>query len=81
MPRFDKTGPWGMGAGMGWGMGPCSGAMGWRRGLGHFWRKWGANFNWAVTEKEEKEMLQDELKALEEEMADVKERLDELKAK
>jgi hypothetical protein len=23
MPRFDGTGPWGLGPGTGWGMGPC----------------------------------------------------------
>lgn len=30
MPGFDATGPWGMGAGTGWGRGPCG--AGFRRG-------------------------------------------------
>ena len=32
MPRFDGTGPEGLGAGTGWGLGPCGAGMGWRRG-------------------------------------------------
>lgn len=32
MPKFDATGPWGMGPGTGWGRGPCG--TGLRRGFG-----------------------------------------------
>lgn len=32
MPRYDATGPWGRGAGTGWGRGPCGAGL--RRGGG-----------------------------------------------
>lgn len=78
MPRFDKTGPRGLGPGTGWGMGPCGGGMGWRRGYGRFMRKWGGVSLWSMSGKEEKDMLKDEIKALEEELGDAKERLAKL---
>ncbi|OGZ34141.1 MAG: hypothetical protein A2Y98_02290 [Candidatus Portnoybacteria bacterium RBG_19FT_COMBO_36_7] len=78
MPRRDGTGPWGMGAGTGWGMGPCGAGMGWRKGLGRgfgrFWR-----FGSEVPQKEEKQILEEEAKILEEELKALKDRLNELK--
>ena len=79
MPRFDGTGPWGLGPGTGWGLGPCGAGLGRRRGFGRgfgrFWR-----FGPQVTEKEEKEMLEEEVKVLEEDLKATKERLAELSA-
>ena len=53
MPRYNGTGPGGLGPGTGWGMGPCGAGMGWRRGFGRgfgrFWR-----FGSPITKKEEK---------------------------
>ena len=78
MPRFDGTGPLGFGPGTGWGMGPCGAGMGWRRGFGsgfgRFWR-----FGSPITKKEEKEMLEEEVGVLEDELKSIKERLAELK--
>jgi len=87
MPRFDGTGPGGLGAGTGWGLGPCGAGMGWRRGGGRGygrglgWRRfWGYGFPQSqITNKEEKEMLEDELSGLEEDLKAVKARLSELK--
>jgi len=75
MPRFDGTGPWGMGPGTGWGLGPCVAGMGWRRGAGR-------GFGWRrfYTKKEESEILEEDVKDLEEELKAAKERLTELKA-
>lgn len=39
MPRFDGTGPWGLGPLTGRGLGPCGAGMAWRRG-------WGRGFGW-----------------------------------
>ena len=78
MPRYDGTGPLGFGPGTGWGMGPCGLGMDWRRGFGRgfgrFWR-----FGSQITKKEEKEMLEEEINDLEDELKAVKERLSELK--
>ncbi len=85
MPRFDGTGPLGLGPGTGWGLGPCGAGMAWRRGFGRgfgwrrFWRFWGCPYQPELTKKEEKEWLEEELKNLEEEMKEIKARLSELK--
>ena len=75
MPKFDRTGPRGMGPGTGRGMGPCGygGGMGcgFGRGMG------GRQF---FSRKEESEMLEDEVEDLENEMKAIKERIAELKA-
>jgi len=78
MPRFDGTGPMGYGPGTGRGFGPCGGGMGWGRGYGRgFFRGYGwRNF---YTKKEESEVLKDEEAMLEDELKAVKERLAELK--
>jgi hypothetical protein len=52
MPRYDATGPWGRGAGTGWGRGPCGaglrrgGGRGMGRGMGSGMGRgaWGAGF-------------------------------------
>lgn len=74
MPRFDGTGPFGQGAGTGWGMGPCGAGMAWRRG-----RSYGFGWRRFLSRKEESEMLKEESEILEEEMKAIKERLAELK--
>jgi len=67
MPRYNGTGPLGLGPGTGWGLGPCGGGMSWRRGFGRgfgrFWR-----FGPQITKKEEKEMLKEEVGILEDEL-------------
>jgi len=88
MPRFDGTGPWGLGPGTGWGLGPCGAGMAWRRGggrglgygRGFGWRRYGAYpYQPQITEKEEKEILEQDTKDLEEELKAIKARLAELK--
>lgn len=75
MPGFDKTGPSGQGPLTGRGFGPCG------RGMGRGWRGRGyGRFGFRViTDKEEKEILQDELKYLDEEKKEIEARLEELK--
>ena len=88
MPRYDGTGPLGSGPGTGWGLGPCGGGMGWRRGggrgRGFGWRRfWGYGpyqpYQPQITKKEEKEILEDEVTDLEEELKAIRARLSELK--
>ncbi len=78
MPRCNGTGPGGFGPGTGWGMGPCGGGMGFRRGFGRgfgrFWR-----FGSQITKKEEKEMLEEEVGVLEDDLKAIKARISELK--
>lgn len=73
MPRFDGTGPQGMGPRSGRGFGPCGFGMGWmqsRKGRG-FGRYFG--LDQPQTREEKLSALSDYRKALEEELADVKE--------
>ena len=88
MPRFDRTGPRGMGPRTGRGMGPC--AMGYGGGYGMgcgfgqgfgFDRFGGYPYQPRITKEEEIEMLSEELETLEEEMKDIKEYIAELKSK
>lgn len=78
MPRRDKTGPLGSGPGTGWGMGPCGMGMDWQRGFGRgfgrFWR-----FGSQISTKEEKEILEEEVGILEDELKSIKTRISELK--
>lgn len=67
MPGFDRTGPRGLGPMTGRGMGCCGRGM--RRGYGRgygFGAGYGRGYgyNAPITEKEEKEMLEEEIKAL-----------------
>lgn len=95
MPRFDGTGPGGLGPGTGWGLGPCGAGMGWRRGGGRGWgrgygRGLGRRGSWGygpysypyqpqITKKEEKEILEEDLTDLEEDLKAIRARLAELK--
>ena len=95
MPRFDGTGPWGLGPGTGWGLGPCGAGLAWRRGWGRgfgrgfgwrrffWWRRfWGYDPYYPAftpSKKEEIEILSEEAKDLEEELKVIKARLAELK--
>lgn len=77
MPKFDKTGPQGLGPKTGRGMGPCAGCapcmwgigrgFGKGRGLGRFF-----GGGYPQTKKEQKTLLSDYKKALMEELEDVK---------
>ncbi len=71
MPGQDRTGPMGAGALSGRGLGPCGrgAGFGFRRGFGRR----------TVTPTEEKEILQDELKAIEQEKTEIEKRLKEIK--
>ena len=93
MPGFGGTGPGGLGAGTGWGLGPCGAGMGWRRGWGRGWgRGYGRGFGggrfggynsyypaFTPSKKEETEMLSEEAAVLEDELKAIKVRLAELK--
>ncbi len=78
MPGQDKTGPRGSGPMTGRGLGPCGGGMqrGFGRGLGR-----GRGFGrrqMPVTEKEEKQILEAELKEIELEKKEIEKRLKEI---
>ncbi len=74
MPGFDKTGPRGQGPMTGRGFGPCGSGM--RRGGGRG-RGLGRYFGWnsPQTKEEGKKDLEEYVKALEEELGDVKKEL------
>jgi len=77
-PGFMNPGP-GFGLGRGWGRGWGRG-FGWRRSWGY--GPWGYPYQPnqpQITKKEEKEMLEDEVVGLEEELKAIKARLSELK--
>ncbi len=76
MPRFDRTGPRGMGPRTGRGMGPCGDGYGYGGGFGR-----GFGGRQFFSRKEESEILEDEVEDLENEMKAIKERLAELKGK
>jgi len=81
MPLFDRTGPSGQGPLTGRGAGPCGGGLGskfgfgrgsgFRRGLGRGLGRGFGFFGRAPTESEEKELLEDYRKDLEQELAAV----------
>ena len=87
---MNGTGPQGMGAMTGRGLGPCGAGM--RRGFGRGFGR-GMGFGWrarsmqvmpiqqptVITEKQEREMLETDLSELKEEMKEIEERLKELK--
>jgi len=82
MPNFDGTGPQGIGAMTGRGLGPCGGGM--RRGCG---RGFGRGFGFrrgfttpvTLTKEEEKKILEADLKDLEVEKDAIQRRLKEMK--
>ena len=74
MPNMDGTGPRGMGAGTGWGRGPCGAGM--RRGFGQgmgFGRRFCAGWGMGqrpvnLSKEEEKKILKAEKESLEQEL-------------
>lgn len=86
MPGQDRTGPNGEGPLTGRGLGPCGRGLnrGLRMGLGRG-SGFGREFRFRrfapveVTEKEEKDILREELKAIEEDKKEIEKRLKELK--
>lgn len=83
MPQFDQSGPYGMGPMTGRGFGPCGMGFGFRRGGKGLGRGRGlaGYFGWGVpqTKDEQKQDLSNYVKALEEELDDVKKELAEMK--
>ena len=91
MPRFNGTGPRGIGAGTGWGMGPCGAGYGYGRGYGRgFGRGWGRGmgYGWDLpwnpvsyrqpTASEEKAVVKDDIADLKEELKAAEEHLSQL---
>ncbi|MBM3228369.1 hypothetical protein FJZ20_00555 [Candidatus Pacearchaeota archaeon] len=80
MPRFDGTGPQGLGPLTGRGLGPCNKGM--RRGAG---RGFGKSFGYGyaesvvITPENEKKLLEAELKEIELEKQEIEKRLKEIK--
>jgi len=66
MPRFNGTGPQGLGPQTGWGMGPCGGRVGRGNGYGRggYGRRW--------TRTEELSVLEDEKQMIAEELEEIK---------
>ena len=86
MPGQDRTGPLGQGALTGRGLGPCGRGLAWRRDSGRgFGRRARATQVMpiqqpaVITEKQEKQFLEQELTALKEEMKEIEERLKGIK--
>jgi hypothetical protein len=78
MPKFDGTGPHGMGPGTGRGFGPCFGfgpghACRHNRGLGRYF-----GWNQPQTKEEKLEAISNYKKALEEELEDIKKEQEEV---
>jgi hypothetical protein len=67
MPRFDGTGPFGMGPMTGRGFGPCGFGFGWRKKFG--------GRSWPQTKNQTTATLEEYKKALEEELDDVTQEL------
>lgn len=81
MPRFDGTGPQGMGPGTGRGMGPCMN-MGLRRGMGlgagfGRGRQWWSGYGQSMTNNDKKSALEEYRKDLEAELEEVNKSLQE----
>jgi len=82
MPNMDGTGPQGMGALTGRGLGPCGGGMrrGCRRGFGRgFGFRRGFTTPVTLTKDEEKKILEADLKDIEVEKEAIQRRLKEMK--
>jgi len=88
MPGQDRTGPMGQGPLTGRGFGPCGPGFGMRRGFGRgfgFGRGMGFGRGFcyaapaALTEAEEKKILEAEMKEIEAEKQEIEKRLKELK--
>jgi hypothetical protein len=78
MPGFNRTGPQGFGAGTGRGLGPCGGGV--RRGSGRGFGRRGFNgMGRNIHPQDEQKILEEELKALENEKRAISERIEDLK--
>lgn len=82
MPNMDRTGPQGMGALTGRGLGPCGGGM--RRGFDRgFGKGFGFRARYAtpvtLTKAEEKKILEEDLKDVEAEKEAIQRRLKEMR--
>ena len=78
MPKQDKTGPLGLGALTGRGLGPCGCGM--RRGFGRgYGRDFGFRRQVTLTKEEEKKILEAELKEMDLEKQEIEKRLKEMK--
>jgi len=82
MPRLDQTGPQGMGPRTGRGMGPCGVGQGMGGGVGRMQGGFcpcpDVGYTGKIKKEDEKEMLEDELKAMEEGKKEIEKRLGEL---
>jgi len=80
MPRFDGTGPRGMGPMTGRGFGPCGMGLGWRSRYG-MGRGMGRYFGWddPKTKEDKLKALVDYKKALKEELEDLEKEEKELR--
>jgi len=78
MPRFDRMGPGGLGPRTGKGFGPCGYGSG--RGMGY-----GRGCDWGyrapITNQQEKEILTEDMGALQKEIEVIKARIKELGSK
>ena len=79
MPGFDRTGPNRLGPRTGRGYGLCG--QGLRRGIGYgagYRRGYGVGYRAPVTNKQEKEILTEDMSVLQEEIETIKARIKEL---
>jgi len=90
MPGYDGTGPFAYGPLTGRGLGPCGRGLGFRRGFG---RGRGFRFRRAfpldsiipvyreepITKQDEKKLVQEEIRYLEQDLKELRKRLEELK--
>ena len=74
MPGFDRTGPSGLGPRTGRGFGPCGYGSG--RGMGY-----GRGYRAPITNQQEKEILTEDMGALQKEIEAIKARIKELGSK
>jgi hypothetical protein len=84
MPRYDRTGPLGLGPRTGWGLGPCGLGRGAGRGMGRGfwgWPEYYPVYPQNLSKKEELTLLEEQADTLQEEMKEIKERINELRAK
>ena len=85
MPRFNGTGPQGLGANTGRGLGPCGKesdfyGRGFRKGFGQrFGRRGIYKMNLDVNQQDEQKILETELKEIENEKQAISKRIEELK--
>ncbi len=83
MPRFDGTGPMGIGPMTGRGLGPCGGFRGRGRGFGYGMMMGGCPWYGQMirpTAEEEKEILKDQVEMLKQNLDSAQKRLSELES-